>query len=444
MPSVSDTVAVDEPTHVEGAACGLPFPTSIETFLADGPEFLTRAFRATGAIGKDNRVTAITRVEPFEGGGMGPKLTLDVTYERPEPHLHQALFAKFPRPFGDPLRALFAPVVEPEIRLYLLSRGPGFPVRVPKLYFGDYDPRTASSLLVTERVGYGERGIEQCHDKALDYRLADPLPYYESLSRAGARLAGQHRAGAFGAQADDAFPFDPDAIDAFAAIPYTTEQLVGKLAILQQFAIDAPQLFPAPLRDPAFLKRFIAEAPLALEREAAVRRRLNHAPDFVALCHWNLNLDNAWFEQGDDGALQVGLLDWGATAQMNLAQSFFGMICAAELDFIAEHRDALLRLWASEYRTAGGPAIAAEELRAHYRLSVAVLGIAWMIDAPSIIMRELPEYRELTGRDDPRLAGNFLARAQRQLLMVFLHEWQALDLGSALGDLDRSGEVTVP
>jgi hypothetical protein len=155
----------------------------------------------------------------------------------------------------------------------------------------------------------------------------------------------------------------------------------------------------------------------------------------VALCHWNLNLDNAWFDRGEGGEMTVGLLDWGATAQMNLAQSFFGMICAAELGFIAEHRDALLGLWAREYHAAGGPAISAQELRGHYKLSVAVLGIAWMIDAPSIIMRELPNYRELSGRDDPRLVGNFLARAQLQLLMVFLHEWQALGLGAALGEL---------
>ncbi|WP_159979101.1 MULTISPECIES: hypothetical protein [unclassified Novosphingobium] len=435
MPSASEAAVPAEPTHVPGAACGLAFPTSIETFIGDGPEFLTRAFRATGAMSADNRVTAITRIEPFEGGGMGPKLKLDVTYERGEEGLHEALFAKFPRPFGDSLRALFAPVVEPEIRLYLLSRRPGFPVRVPKLYFGDYDPQTASSLLITERVAYGQHGIEACHDKALDHRLADPLPYYEALSRSGARLAGGHRAGLLGADAEQAFPFDPNAIDAFAAIPYSAEQLAEKLAILQQFAADAPALFPEDLRDPSFLQRFAAEAPLALEREAAVRKSLNHAADSVALCHWNLNLDNAWFDHGKNGTLEVGLLDWGATAQMNLAQSFFGMICAAELDFIAEHRDALLELWAREYTAAGGPAITAQDLRVHYRLSVAVLGVAWMIDAPSIIMRELLDYQDLSGRDDSRLVGNFLARAQRQLLMVFLREWQALDLGAALRDL---------
>ena len=429
------------PSHVPGEATGLPFPTSIAAFERDGPGFLTAAFRASGALSPDNTVTAITRIEPFEGGGMGPKLKLDVAYTRDEPGLHTELFAKFPRPFGDPLRAIFAPVVEPEIRLYQLSRSTDFPVRVPRLYFGDYHSETASSLLITERVAYGAHGIEPCHDKVLDYRLPVALPYYQALSRAGATLAGRHRAGAFGPQADAAFPFDTDTVDRFAAIPYDAAQLREKLDILTTFAAEAPGLFPDHLRDPAFLARFAAEAPLALEKEAAVRLRLNHAADFVALCHWNLNLDNAWFSRTSTGDLDVGLLDWGATAQMNLAQSFFGMICAAETDFIDAHRDALLAQWARDYRDAGGPAVTAEDLREHYRLSVAVLGIAWMIDAPSLIMAQIPDWRDLKDRFDPRLEADFLARAQRQLLMVFLHEWRALDLGGALAALEDVAEI---
>lgn len=423
-----------EPALVKGEATGLLFPTSIAAFEADATGFLTRAFHAQGVLAPDNRVTQVMRMEPFAGGGMGPKLKLDLAYARHEPGLHRELFAKFPRPFGDPLRTIFAPVVEPEVRLYRLSDSARFPVRVPRLYFGDYHGETASSLLVTERIGYGAAGIEPCHDKALDYRLPDALPYYEALSRAGARLAGRHRAGALGPEADAAFPFDPETVDRFAAIPYDAGQLDEKLENLRRFAAEAPRLFPESLRDPDFLAEFCAAAPLALEKETAVRARLNHAADFIALCHWNLNLDNAWFAPGADG-LAVGLLDWGATAQMNLAQSFFGMICAAELPFIDRHRDDLLALWAREYREAGGPAINAVELCEHYRLAVSVLGIAWMIDAPSLVMAQVPEWRALEDRFDPRLEGNFLARAQRQLLMVFLHEWRALDLGRALAEL---------
>jgi hypothetical protein len=67
-----------------------------------------------------------------------------------------------------------------------------------------------------------------------------------------------------------------------------------------------------------------------------------------------------------------------------------------------------------------------------YRLSVAVLGIAWILDAPSLIEGELPDFARLQGRRDPKLRSSFLARAQLQLLMVFLNEWQAEDIGEAL------------
>ena len=104
------------PLQVTGDLLGLPFPTSIESLIEQGPEFLTLAFRAGGALSEDNRVTAINTLEEFFAGGMGRKLLLSVEYETPDDALHTELFLKFPRDFGDPLRELFSPLMEPEIR----------------------------------------------------------------------------------------------------------------------------------------------------------------------------------------------------------------------------------------------------------------------------------------------------------------------------------------
>lgn len=428
------TKSTDAPELVQGRTFGIDIPTSVESFRRAGSDFLTEAFRAAGALSADNSITQIMRCDEFEAGGMGPKLKLDVAYARDAPNLHRTLFVKLPRPFGDPLRQLFAPVVEPEIRLYLLARSSAFPVRTPRLYFGDYDPITASSILITERIAYGADGIEPCHEKALDYKLSDTASYYDALSRAGAHLAGAHRAGRLGAEVDKLFPFDPDAVDVGAAIPYSYSQLNEKLGAVLAFAARAPQLFPPELRNPKFLEGFVDSAPAVLEKESAIRRRLNHASDFVALCHWNLNLDNAWFWR-EGGALQVGLLDWGATAQMHLAQSFFGMICAAEGAFVNAHRDRLIELWCDVYRRAGGCNIAVDQFREDYKLAVALLGIAWIIDAPTIIATQVADLESLSGREDSRLEKNFLARAQRQIFMLFLNEWRALDIGAAVARL---------
>jgi hypothetical protein len=43
--------------------------------------------------------------------------------------------------------------------------------------------------------------------------------------------------------------------------------------------------------------------------------------DYLALCHWNANADNAWFWQDADNALHCGLLDWGCVGQMRRAGS---------------------------------------------------------------------------------------------------------------------------
>lgn len=416
------------PERVMGANSGVAFPTTLENLLEAGPDFLTRAFHASGALSADNAVTAIVSHREFHGGGMGRKLWLDLAYAQAEPGLHTSLFAKFTREFGDPLLDLFGPLMEPEVRLALLSRQPGFPIRVPQCYFADYSPDPVCGLLITERVPYGEGNVLPCPEKGMDWQLDDPLPYYNAVIDAAATLAGSHRAGRLGPGIDAQFPFDADAIDPGSRIPYTPDALAAQLDRVRAFVGEAPQLFPGPLD----VERFCAEVPMVLELEDAIRGALNHAPGMVALCHWNLNLDNAWFERQGDGTLAAGLLDWGSVAQMNIAQSFFGITCAAEPDFLASHDETLVARFVDRLAMAGGPAIAAERMHFLVKLSMAVLGTAWMLDAPAIVSRELPAFATAADRFDPLLTGNFLARAQTHLLWVFMREWSAQDIGGAL------------
>jgi hypothetical protein len=164
----------DHPVLVAGENLGLDFPSSIEALRAHGAEFLTRGFRATGALAADNRVTEVTKFDEFIGGGAGRKAWLSVTYQRDDPGLHAELFVKLPRDFGDPLRPLFSHLMQPEARFALLSRRSGFPVAVPTCYFADYDPVSCTGLLITERIGYSENGVQPFHDKCLDYALPEP------------------------------------------------------------------------------------------------------------------------------------------------------------------------------------------------------------------------------------------------------------------------------
>ena len=422
---------VNYPDQVAGQLLGLHFPSNPEALRAGGAEFLTTAFRASGAIGNDNRVTAVTGFEEFFGGGAGRKLVLSVAYEKPD-NLHTELFVKYPRDFGDPLRDLFAGLMEPETRFALFSRRPDFPVAVPKCYFADYDPQSRTGVLVTERIRYGTAPIEPFRDKCLDYELPDPLGHYRALLEAIARLAGVQRSGRFGAEFERAFPFDTSRTREHDRIPYSAEQLAEKIANIGRFGQRYPRLLPAHLCSAEFVSRFAAEAREFLEHEQVIKRFLNSRQDFIALCHWNANVDNAWFWRNARGELEAGLLDWGSVSQMNVAQSIFGVLCAVEPDFWSRHCEELIRFFAGQYRRYGGPHLETHELRLHVQLFVAMLGLAWMIDAPSIIVAQLPQLSVTADRFDAELRGNFLARAQLHLLTVFLHAWQLEDFGAVL------------
>jgi hypothetical protein len=420
------------PETVIGDQLGISFPTTIEPLFELGANFLTKAFHATGTMANDNRVTAVTSAKEFYGGGMGRKLLLTVQYERPDAGLHTHLFVKFPRNFGDPLRDLFGPLMEPEVRFALLSRRDGFPIAVPKCYFADYNAETVSGILVTERIAYGEGAIEARHEKCLDYQLRDPLEHYRALTRAMGRLAGFHKAGKFGVDTDRQFPFDANKIDVGARIPYTPQELKGKLDKLKTFAREYPQLVPGPIGSTDFLQRFSQEALLVLEQELHFRQYLNGKTDYIALCHWNMNLDNAWFWSDTAGELHAGLLDWGSVGQMNVAQGFYGMMCAAEADLLNAHRRGLLSLFVDEYTRAGGPVIQVDELAFQVKLSVALLGIAWILDAPTLVEGQIPDLHTVRDRYDPKIKDNFLARAQLHLLTVLLNEWMFDDVGAAI------------
>ena len=293
-------VVLGLPPMVVGPEVGVAFPTSIEALYTAGPDFLTAAFHAAGAIAADNRVTAITKASEFFGGGMGRKLWLDVDYAHHQPGLHRELFVKFPRDFGDPLRDLFAPLMAPEVRFALLSRRPNFPIEVARCYFADYEPVTKSGLLITQRIAFGKGEIERALDKCCDAELADSLPYYRAMTRAMATLAAHHQSGKLG-NLDQSFPYRPDE-DVGARIPFPREALAGKIAALRALAETAPGLFQDKLGDRLFLDQFAAEAELAMANEDAIRAFLARNSDLVALCHWNMNIDNAWFRRDSASA----------------------------------------------------------------------------------------------------------------------------------------------
>ena len=80
-----------------GDMTGLLVPQHPEALVEAGAAFLTAAFHAYGSLPLDNAVARIVACKPCLGGNSGEKLFIEVEYERPDPSLDTALFAKFSR-----------------------------------------------------------------------------------------------------------------------------------------------------------------------------------------------------------------------------------------------------------------------------------------------------------------------------------------------------------
>jgi hypothetical protein len=417
---------------VRGELSGLQIPAHTAALLAGGETFLTSAFRASGALAADNRVTAISAFEEWQGGSTGRKLRLSVTYERPGPGLHTELFVKFSRDFSDPIRDMARQQMDAEIRFGAMSRRPGFPIAVPACLFADHQRNCGTGLLITERVEFGRGAIEPHYGKCLDSELPEPLEHYQALTRALARLAGTHRAGRLGADFDHQFPFDPNTFNVSDRPPYTAAQLARRVGRFAEFAARYPQLLPASLTSASFTAQLGQEVIRFPQQEPVIKQLLRSRPDLVALCHWNANIDNAWFWRNAQSGLECGLLDWGHVGQMNVAMALWGAFSAAEIELWDRHLDGLLVLFIEEFQRCGGPAVDVEELRLHLHLYIAMMGLAWLMDVPALVQAQVRDLSEVESRFDPRVRENEAVRVRLHMMTTFLHLWQTQDFGTLM------------
>jgi hypothetical protein len=320
-----------------------------------------------------------------------------------------------------------------------MSRLPGFPINVPTVYFADYHHESRTGVLITERILFGCGGIEPHHPKCLDHQLAEPLAHYRAIVKSLARVAAAHKSGRLASQVAARFPFDSQAAAANNSIPYSEQQLRTRVAQYADFVARCPQLFPANLASPTFFAKLDGEVGRFLDHEPTIKRFLQSEPNLIALCHWNANIDNAWFWRDASGVLQCGLLDWGHANQMNVAFALWGCLCAADLDIWDNHLQMLLILFADELYECGGPRLDVEELTLHIELYAALMGLAYFLDSPSRILLRLPEAISASGPRDPVFLRSETARNQLHISQVFLNLWQTHDLGASLDRLLERG-----
>ena len=426
---MTETTIID---WARGDRLGLDLPAHPDALLAGGPAFLTRAFHASGALAGDNAVVAITRIAEWAVGGTGAKVMFSVAYARDEPGLSTDLFAKFSRSFTDKTRDRVRFHMEPEVKLANLSRDPAFPIPVPKCAYADFHHASGTGIVITEQIPFGQGAVEPHHAKCMDQLLPEPLAHYRALVSTLALLSGTHKSGRLGPQVERDFPFDLEKMVVSRRNHYDAVQLADRAKRLAGFISQYAHLVPPHLADPAFLEGFCADAPLLVPQQDAISRHILSRPEMIALCHWNGNIDNAWFWREPDGTLRCGLIDWGSVGQMHVAQTFWGSLGGAEPDLQDRHLGELLDLFVAEYARAGGPALDRAVLEEHFELQIITSGLGSMLIAPRAIMSEVPDPSLAADRYDPLFTVNETARVQLKITVSFLNMWHRRDLGRLL------------
>lgn len=410
-----------------GDRYGLAFPADPAALAVGGALFLTKAFLASGVL-RDNSVTRIAGFREVTGGSTGRKVALTVEYARPAAEMHTDLFVKFSRDFGDPARDRGKTQMEPEVRFATLSRAPEFPIAVPEVQFADYHRPSGTGILVTERIRFGENGIERQYHKCLDYEMPEPLEHYRALLTALARLAGAHRSGRLPTELTACFPLDVAAATVGERAPLSAEALNRRVDQLAELAETRPGLLPSC--SPAFIGRLRADAPRFARGEDTITGLLAGDSDYVALCHWNANIDNAWFWREAHGALRCGLMDWGCVGQMNLGMAIWGAMSGAETDLWDVHLDDLLRLFTSEFHQYGGPDIDPVRLRRHTLIYAASMGVAWLLGVPALMRKRFESVPD--SRRHPLIRDDESVRAPVQMLSNLLFLWERHRVGELL------------
>jgi hypothetical protein len=433
-PKSDDHTASHGARWAAGEFFGLRVPADLETLLVGGTDFLTDAFRVTGTMSGDNSVRQIVGSREFSAGGTGKKALLRVTYEKPEAGVPEELFIKFSRNFDNELWDSGRFQMISEVNFAVLSHSPDFPVPVPAMLFADVDPESGTGLIISERITYGRHGIEPLYLKCMDYNVPDQVGHYKAILRGLARLSGTHRAGKLSPDFDTKFSHGADHGPRSFGGAVPEIKVIQRATRMFDFIDRYPKLVPDNVRMPEFRQQFMRDIPDVVAAQDRISAVLKGNPDFFAFAHWNANIDNCWFQQGPDGHLQAGFLDWANAGQLSVAQSINGAINGAETFVWDKHLDELLNVFIDEYVAHGGPLLDLDELRLHILL-MSASGLAHSMGAPIAIPREIDDIAALEGYRDNRFAEAENARIQLHMMTRMLDVWQTRKLGDLVRTL---------
>jgi len=174
-------------------------------------------------------------------------------------------------------------------------------------------------------------------------------------------------------------------------------------------------------------------------RAGDIRRLLFSEPDFISLCHWNANIDNAWFWRDADGQLECGLLDWGHVGQMSVAQTIYGGFSGAEKELWDGHLEQVVDTFSEEYQRCGGPRLDPALLQNHMLLITGWMGVAYLLDYPAVLQKQLADPGAVRDYRDTPIREHEDARVPLHMLSMFLNQWETRDIAGLASEMLAAG-----
>ena len=306
----------DEPVPLEfvrGDATGLAIPAHGEALRAAGETFLTEAFRSFRSLSPNNRIVRITRLEPFPGGNSGHKLFLSVEYAHTEPGLHTDLFVKFSRDFTDAFRDRRRHELQAEVCLAGTVASARLSDQRSHRLFCGLSPRIRH-----RHAHHAANRLRQRRHRAAAAEMHGPRTFRTARLLSSDR--NDPRAARRRAQSQGCYP--RRSMRTFHSIrkrpppptrfPGTSGSCANGSRVMRHSSQAAPSFCPpmSPRRNSS--ARLERDAVRFLRHEATIKRFLHADRDFIALCHYNANIDNAWFWRDRSGALSMRVARLGA------------------------------------------------------------------------------------------------------------------------------------
>lgn len=344
---------------------GLEFPFTVDALGAKGPGFLTAAFHASGYLSKDNSVVEIVELAPLGLFGASDSALLTVAYAKADPTVATKLFVKFP-PADPDYKYYHTENMVSEMQFALFSQRGTLPVEVPRCCYNDFSGKNWNFILITERIPFGVASVEPACRKGYDFKVPAVVEHYEVLAESLAKLVAAHKTGVLGDDVEQLFPFAASARN-FEHIS-DAEARVDRL--IDFTGRVASQLFIPEATNPAFIRRFREDVLFGLEHKDDVVAYLNGNVDYVGLCHYNLNIDNAWFWRDPSGALQAGLFDWAGAGQMSIAQALGGMLMMLDPSMHLPIVDKVISTFIKTYSELSGIQLDRSELKLQYKAAL--------------------------------------------------------------------------